>query len=87
MPFAGITQDVVFKAAPLPADKTNNKVAVHFPATFDPSAPFVLCVFMHGLSIKNDGGDVTFEDHIHAAIAQIAQRTNPIFSQYFIWLV
>jgi pimeloyl-ACP methyl ester carboxylesterase len=70
MPFAGITQDVVFKAAPLPADKTNNKVAVHLSATFDTSAPFVLCVFMHGL-----GGDGSIEDHIQTAIAQIASSS------------
>ena len=69
MPFAGITRDVVFKTAPLPADQ-NNKVAVHFPATFNTSAPFVLCVFMHGL-----GGDVPFEDHIRKAIAQIASSS------------
>ena len=74
-PFAGITEDVVFKTAPLPTDKTNNKVAVHFPATFDTSAPLVLCVFMHVLTLKNEGGDVPFEDHIQKAIAQIASSS------------
>ena len=69
MPLAGITQDVVFKTAPLAADR-KNQVAVHFPATFDPSAPFVLCVFMHGL-----GRDGSPEDHIGAAITQIASSS------------
>ena len=74
MPFAGMTRDVVFRTAPLPADQ-NNKVAIHFPATFDASAPFVLCVFMHGLSIKNEDGDGSTEDHIRTAIAQIASSS------------
>lgn len=71
MPFAGMTRDVVFKTAPLPADQ-NNKVAVHFPATFDATAPFVLCVFLHG-----SGRAIPYDDHIQQAIAQIeASSTN-----------
>jgi hypothetical protein len=67
MPSAGVTRDVAFASAPLAA---GDKVAVHLPATFDASAPFLLCVFMHGT-----GGRVPFEDHIRKAIAQIASSS------------
>src|SRR5476649_2386280 len=63
-PFAGVTRDIAFASAPRAAE--NAKVAVHLPATFDPKAPFLLCVFLHGLA-----GDVAFEDHIQRAIDQI----------------
>jgi hypothetical protein len=64
MPAAGITRDIAFAHAPHAAP--DNKVAVHVPATFDARAPFLLCVFMHGLS-----GEVPFEDHIRRAIDQL----------------
>jgi hypothetical protein len=68
MPLAGVTRDIAFAHAPHAAP--DNKVAVHVSATFDAAAPFLLCVFMHGLS-----GDVPFEDHIRRAIAQFGQGT------------
>jgi hypothetical protein len=64
MPAAAVTREVAFARAPHAAP--NDKVAVHVPATFDAGAPFLLCVFMHGLS-----GEVPFEDHIRRAIAQL----------------
>ena len=65
MPSKGVTQDIVFASAPCASE--HDKVAVHVPATFDPTAPFVLCVFLHGME-----GDLPFEDHIQKAIDQIA---------------
>ena len=60
-----VTQEIVFACAPHP--ELNDKVAVHVPATFDASAPFTICVFLHGLA-----GDVPFENHIERAMAQMA---------------
>ena len=59
-----MTRDITFVSAPHVAE--NDKVAMHIPATFDPKAPFLLCVFLHGLE-----GDLPFEDHIQRAIDQI----------------
>ena len=59
-----MTRDIAFASAPHVAE--SDKVAVHMPATFDPKAPFLLCVFLHGLE-----GDVPFEDHIRRAIDQV----------------
>ena len=64
MPTTGVTRNIAFVSAPHPAE--HDKVAVHLPATFDPTAPFLLCVFLHGM-----GGEVPFEDHIQRAIDQI----------------
>jgi hypothetical protein len=70
MPFSAITKNVAFSHGPL-ADST---VAVHFPENFNPAGPFVLCVFLHGLS-----GDTPFEKHIEMAIAQIkSSSTNTL---------
>jgi hypothetical protein len=65
MPLNGVTRDIAFASAPHAAE--HDKVAVHMPATFDPTAPFLLCLFLHGI-----GGDVSFEDHIQKATDQIA---------------
>ena len=71
MPAAPITQDVHFQHAPNPA----HPVAVHIPAAFDHTRPFLLCVFMHGLNVPG----VTFEAHIRTAIGQMgAATTNTI---------
>jgi hypothetical protein len=66
MPAAAITQDVHFQHAPVAA----NPVAVHIPAAFDHTRPFLLCIFMHGLNT-----DVPFEAHIAAAIGQMSAAT------------
>ncbi|MBN9085805.1 MAG: hypothetical protein J0J01_02755 [Reyranella sp.] len=66
MPAAAITQDLHFQHAPNPA----HPVAVHIPAAFDQTRPFLLCVFMHGLTTT-----VPFEAHIQAAIGQMAAAT------------
>jgi hypothetical protein len=71
MPFAAITTDAVFSRGPHPS----RSVGIHIPQNFDPSAPFALCVFMHGLSLA----DAPFETHIEMAVAQIkSSSTNTI---------
>jgi hypothetical protein len=66
-----ITEDVSFTHAPLATG--NNKVAVHFPATFDASKPFLLCLFIHGIDLPG----VPHEQHIQQAIRQMgASATN-----------
>jgi hypothetical protein len=63
MPFARITRNVDFTHGP----HAGMPVTVHFPATFKPAEPFVVCVFLHGISLKN----VPFENHIQMAVAQM----------------
>jgi len=67
MPATAITRDVHFDHAPNPA----HPVAVHIPAAFDHTRPFLLCVFMHGLNVAG----VTLEAHIQAAIGQMSAAT------------
>ena len=71
MPFSAITRNVVFSHGP----HAGSTVAVHFSENFNPAGPFVLCVFMHGLTL----GDTPFEKHIEMAIAQIkSSSTNTV---------
>jgi len=62
MPFSAIRKDVPFSHGP----HAGSTAAVHVPQNFNPTAPFALCVFLHGLT-----KDVPFENHIAMAVEQI----------------
>lgn len=68
MPVAAITRDVAFAAAPFRATSSvGNKVRLHVPATFDATAPFMLCVFLHGWEVERGSR----EAQIAQAVAQM----------------
>lgn len=53
MPFTATTRTAAFASAPFAAaSAAGDKVTVHAAARFDPTAPFVLCVFFHGWEIS-----------------------------------
>lgn len=64
MPFTAVNLDVRLNHAPHP----ERKCWIHVAANFDASAPFMLCIFLHGHALPG----VPFDKHIEAATGQMA---------------